>query len=246
MENINIFIAFLAGILSIFSPCIIPVLPGFIGYISGLSIENSLEKHSQRHTIISTIFFALGFNLVFMIFGLLVGSFSQFLLINQLFLLQIGGFIIMIFGILQTGLIKINFLQKEYKLDHHHQKLSSNLPGYLKSFLFGLLFAFSWTPCYGPIIGTIVTLATVTKTFNLSLLLFTFYSLGFTIPLVLLATFLSHFHHFFKTHRNFYRYSNFIAGLFLLIIGFLMFTNQLSSIINWLDFFYTQNKLSFY
>jgi cytochrome c-type biogenesis protein len=244
MENLNVFIAFIAGILSVFSPCIIPVLPGFIAYLSGLSVQHALENNSRRQILISTAIFALGFNLVFSMFGILVGSLSQFLLVNQLLLLQIGGIIVMVFGILQSGLVKLEFLQREHRLDGN--VLEKNLPHYLKSFLFGIIFALSWTPCFGPVIGGIITLAATTKTFGQSLLLFVFYALGFTLPLLLLSAFISHFHNFFKSHRNFYRYSNLVAGIFLIMIGFLMFTNSLSSIVNWLNFIYTQNKLLFY
>lgn len=235
--------AFIGGVLSIFSPCIIATLPGFIAYFAGLSLQEAKDKKHEKELFISSLYFSLGFSLVFLAFGLVASGISAILIQNQLILQQISGVILIALGIIQTGLLKFQFLQYEFRLDHTKIKLGKT--PHLKSFLIGALFAFSWTPCYGPVIGGIFTLSASSQTLWLSLLLFLVYSLGFTIPIILLSTIMGNLSAFLSQNRQLFRWSNLIAGLLLILIGFLIFTNSLSNIVNWLNFIYTNNKLYF-
>lgn len=238
----KIIITFLGGNLSVLSPCILPILPGFIAYFSGLSLDQA--KASRRKTILASLFFSLGFILVFMLFGIITSGLSQFLLVNQILLGRLGGLIIMIFGFVQIGLIQSPILQKEYQLDN--KIIPKNLPTYLSSLLIGILFAFSWTPCYGPIIGAIATYTAVSHTFWLGIFYFIIYSLGFTLPIILLAIFLDRLSQIIKNNQKIFRYSSIFSGILLILIGFLMLFNQLSSIVNFINIIYTEHKLLFF
>lgn len=247
MDPINVgqlIITFFAGILSILSPCILPLLPGFLAYFAGLTLDEAKIKSHRKVVFLNSIFFSLGFTLTFLAFGLAISSLSLLLIQNQILLQQIGGVILIIFGVLQTGWVNIAKLQKELKLDH--QKLAGSKHFYLRSLIIGAVFAFSWTPCYGPIIGGIFTLGASTTTLGQSLLLFLFYSLGFTLPILLLSIALDQLSALFVKHRKLFRLSHLIAGLLLILMGILMLTNSISSIVNWLNFIYTQNQVTFF
>jgi cytochrome c-type biogenesis protein len=237
MEALNIgqiLVTFLAGILSVLSPCIIPLLPGFIAYFAGMGLEEVKTKKHRKKMLIASLCFSLGFTLTFLAFGLVAGGLSLILIQHQIFLQQIGGLILIIFGVMQSGLLKFKFAQKSYK----HE--------YLRSLLIGIIFAFSWTPCYGPIIGGIFTLSASSQTIWTSLLMFLVYSIGFTLPIILLSLAMDRCSELLSRHRRFFRFSGLIAGILLIIIGLLMLTNNLSLIVNWLDLIYTQNKLTFF
>jgi len=240
----NLLITFLAGILSVLSPCIIPLLPGFVAYFAGLGIEEIRTTKHRRKMLISSLFFSLGFTLTFLSFGLVASGISLILIQNQIFLQQIGGLILILFGLLQTGLLKFKFSQKEYRLNH--RKVCLPRHEYWQSLLIGIIFAFSWTPCYGPIIGGIFTLGASSRTVGASLILFLIYSLGFTLPIILLSLVMDKFSAFLKKNRRFFLFANLLVGLLLILIGTLMLTNNLSNIVNWLDFLYTQNKVTFF
>lgn len=252
MDQINLAIAFLAGILSIFSPCILPVLPSFLAYITGLSLEeladsskskqtkNSDSKYSlSRQLVINTFFFALGFSLIFLLFGAVIGTLGKFLVINQTVLMQFGGLIIVILALHQLGIFRLKFLLGQAKFKH---SFTDNLKGWMRSFLVGIIFAFGWAPCYGPIVGAIFTLAATTGSFYYSILLFVFYSLGFLVPLILFSLFIGFFSKQIKKHKKIFRYSSTVAGVILLILGTLMLTNLFPHIVNWLSLIYNENN----
>ncbi len=240
----QILITLLGGILSVLSPCIMPVLPGFIAFFTGLSVVESKNKNHRREVLLSTLAFSFGFCLIFAMFGLIAGSISSFLIQNQLILQKIAGIVLIILGVIQTGLIKLNFLQQEFRADQ--KVVHKNLPHYLRAMAIGALFAISWTPCYGPIIGAIITLGLVSGTAGWSVFYFIIYSIGFTLPLIMMALSLDYFSKFFAKNKQIYHYSNRIAGILLIVIGFLMLTSNLGNIVNWLNFIYTNNKLLFF
>ena len=240
----QLLITFFAGIISILSPCIIPILPGFIAYFAGINLKEAKSSSHQKEIFIASLFFSLGFTLVFLAFGLVAGGFSLFLIQNQLLLQQISGIILIVLGILQTGLLKWGLLQKEFHFEH--QKIDLHKHPHIKSLVIGALFAFSWTPCYGPIIGSIFTLSASTQTLASSLILFLVYSIGFTLPIIVLSLGLSKISAFLSRHRRAFYIANLLAGLILIFIGYLIFTNSLSSIVNWFSIIYTNNKISFF
>jgi cytochrome c-type biogenesis protein len=247
MEALNIgqvLVTFLAGILSVLSPCIIPLLPGFIAYFAGLGLEEVKTKKHRKKMLIASLCFSLGFTFTFLAFGLVAGGLSLILIQHQIFLQQIGGLILILFGIMQSGLLKFKFVQKAYKLDL--EKIGLHEHEYLRSLLIGIIFAFSWTPCYGPIIGGIFTLSASSQTLLASLLMFLVYSIGFTLPIILLSLAMDRCSGWLARHRKIFRFSGLIAGILLIVIGLLMLTNNLSVIVNWLDLIYTQNKFDFF
>lgn len=246
MDQINLAIAFLGGIFSVFSPCILPVLPSFLAYITGVSLEEITVTKSKQNAfkfnlqlLLNTFFFALGFSLIFLLFSAVIGGLGKFLVINQTVLMQLGGLIIVILALHQLEIIKIKFLLNEVKLK---DQTTHKFKGWLRSFIVGIIFAFGWAPCYGPIIGAILTLAATSSSFYYSILLFVFYSLGFLIPLVIFSLFIGFFSQLLKKHRQVLKYSSKIAGILLLILGILMLTNLFPYIVNWLSLSYNENN----
>ena len=228
--EISIIIAALAGVGSFFSPCMIPVLPAFMTYLSGTSVRemsssNGLTLTSTRLNIfLNTVFFVLGFSLVFSLLGVLLNSvFSIFAVDFALWLARIGGIIIIAFGLYMLASAKLHFLNFEKKIKISKFKLS-----YPTSFVFGLAFAAAWTPCVGPILGSIFTLAAALpgQAFNLLLV----YSLGLGIPFLLTGLFFSRTTAIVKKVNKHLKFFNVIVGAALISLGILVFTNQLAVI----------------
>lgn len=265
MENPNIFIAFLAGVLSIASPCILPIIPSFIGYITGVSLSTPYQglspKELRLKLLLNTISFAVGFSLIFLLFGAVIGLIGETLVLNRPIFQKIGGVIIILFGLQLTGIFQFKALVKEkrFELPEGFKKLSYNAErsecaykpsGFceakhlIRSFFTGIFFAFGWAPCYGPIVGAIFTLAAAQASFPQSLLLFFFYSLGFLLPLIILSLMVASAGKLLKKFQKAARYSSIIAGILVIILGVLLFTNNLSILVNWLNLTYTNNNLS--
>jgi len=228
----TILIAFSAGIGSFIAPCILPMIPAFLAYISGTTlaeIKNDQKTNFQINKInivINTIFFVLGFSIVFSTLGVLINSVLSEN-VNQFTdnLNVVAGTIIIIFGIFLILSIKINSLNKERKF--HIKNFKSSYP---MSFVFGLAFAVGWTPCVGPILGTILTLASTTPSISFSLLLA--YSIGLGIPFILMAIFFSKSTKIISTMVKHLKYYNILLGGFIILLGILIFTNQLAYIAN--------------
>ena len=216
------FVAFGAGLISFLSPCVLPLIPGYISYISGQSLQNILE--SKKINIFPLILFCLGFSSVFVILGASASFLGQALLQNSEVLRIIAGIIIIIFSLQLLGLINISYLNFEKRFD---AKESRNI---LFPYIIGLAFGFGWTPCIGPILGSILALASIEETLSRAILLLIFYSLGLAIPFVLSGYLIQRFLLFSK---NFKKNINIISksgGIILLITGILILTNQLQAI----------------
>ena len=215
-------VAFGAGLISFLSPCVLPLIPGYISYISGQSLQNILE--SKKINLFSLILFCLGFSTVFVILGASASFIGKALLQNSEFLRIIAGFIIIIFSLQLIGLINIPYLNLEKRID---AKESRNI---LFPYVIGLAFGFGWTPCIGPILGSILALASIEETLSIAILLLIFYSLGLAIPFVLSGYLIQKFLLFSK---NFKKNINLISksgGIILLVTGVLILTNQLQAI----------------
>ena len=216
------FIAFGAGLVSFLSPCVLPLIPGYISYISGQSLQNILQ--SKKINLFPLILFCLGFSSVFIILGASASFLGKTLLQNSEFLRIIAGVIIIIFSLQLIGLINIPFLNFEKRFD---AKESRNI---LFPYVIGLAFGFGWTPCIGPILGSILALASIEETLTRAVLLLIFYSLGLAIPFVLSGYLIQKFLLFSK---NFKKNVNLISksgGGILLVTGILILTNQLQAI----------------
>ena len=232
MDDPTILIAFSAGLASFIAPCILPMIPAFLAYISGTTlteINNDQEtnfKINKINIIANTIFFVLGFSVIFSTLGVLINSILSEN-INQLAnsLNWIAGIIIVIFGIFMIISTKINSLNKEKKFQIKNFKSS-----YPMSFVFGLAFAIAWTPCVGPILGTILTLAATTPSISFTLLLA--YSIGLGIPFILIGIFFSKSTKIISSMTKHLKYYNIVLGGFIILLGILIFTNQLAYIAN--------------
>ena len=216
---IELMIAFGAGLISFLSPCVLPLIPGYISFISGSSLNELLTN--KKINIIPLILFTLGFSFVFIMFGAAASYLGQVLLQNSQTLRIIAGLVIIIFSLQLIGIINIGFLNFEKKI---YTKKNNNI---WFSFIIGMAFGFGWTPCIGPILGSILALASTEETIFRAIILLSFYSLGLAIPFILSGYLMQRFLMFSK---NFKKNINLVSkggGVILLITGILILTNQL-------------------
>ena len=233
MSEVTLAVAALAGLGSFVAPCILPIIPAFLAYISGTTLSELNQKNGTKlisinrtNVILNTVFFVLGFSIVFSTLGVIInstlGGLSSELISG---LNQIGGIIIIGFGIFLLLTTKFRSLNIEKKFFPKREKAS-----YPLSFLFGLAFAAGWTPCVGPILGTILTLAAATPTVSFYLLLA--YSLGLGIPFILMGVFFSRATRVIQAMSKHLKYYSVIIGALIIFLGVLVFTNQLAYIAN--------------
>ena len=231
MADISIPIAVLAGLGSFLAPCILPVIPAFIAYISGTTISELQRNNgtinlvsSRLNILFNTIFFVLGFSVVFSIFGVILNTVLAHSATNITHgLNEIGGIIIIGFGAFMLLSTKLKMLNFEKKIFPNRTKAS-----YPLSFIFGLAFATCWTPCIGPILGSVLTLAATIPSHAFILLLS--YSLGLGIPFILMGVFFSRFTRLIKSMSRHLKYYSVTMGSFIVVLGILVFTNQLAAI----------------
>ena len=219
---IEFLIAFGAGLISFLSPCVLPLIPGYVSFISGQSLQELLS--SKRINFLPLILFCLGFSTVFIILGASASFLGQKLLQNSEILRIIAGVVIIIFSLQLVGLINIGYLNLEKRFE---AKNSQNI---FFPYVIGLAFGFGWTPCIGPILGSILALASIEETLSRAVLLLSFYSLGLAIPFVLLGYLIQKFLLFSKNFKRNINLISKIGGIILLITGILILTNQLQAI----------------
>ena len=225
MVEITIIAAFLAGIVSFISPCVLPLIPGFIAYLSGTSLQN--PAGARWKMFFNSVSFVLGFSLIFALLGVLLNTILERISYSlQLWLSRIAGVIIILFGLYLVGLIKINFLEREHKLKVK-KRFSAT---YITSFVFGSAFAVGWTPCVGAVLGSIFALA-VSKP-GISFLLLSTYALGLGIPFLLVGLFSTQALELIKKFGPFLKYFNIVVGILLIILGILVFTQTLNLVAN--------------
>ena len=215
-------IAFGAGLISFLSPCVLPLIPGYISYISGQSLQEILNK--KEINFFSLILFCFGFSTVFVILGASASFLGQTLLQNSEILRIAAGIIIIIFSLQLIGIINIPYLNFEKRFD---AKESRNI---LFPYVIGVAFGFGWTPCIGPILGSILALASIEETLSRAVILLILYSLGLAIPFVLSGYLIQKFLLFSKNFRKNINLISKIGGIILLITGILILTNQLQAI----------------
>ena len=220
---IKSFLAFGAGFISFLSPCVLPLIPGYISYISGESLGDIVEK--QKKVILKTVLFSLGFSLVFISFGATASFIGNILLENSNTLRIIEGIIIIIFSLQLIGILNLNFLNQEKRFQT--KNYSNNL---FFPVLVGAAFGFGWTPCIGPVLGSILTLAAVESSIGKGILLLSFYSLGLAIPFILSGYGISKFLAFSKNFRKNIKIVSVSGGVILLITGILILTNKLQAL----------------
>ena len=215
-------IAFGAGLISFLSPCVLPLIPGYISYISGQSLQEILNK--KEINFFPLILFCLGFSTVFVLLGASASFLGQTLLQNSEILRIVAGIIIIIFSLQLIGIINIPYLNFEKRFD---AKESRNI---LFPYVIGVAFGFGWTPCIGPILGSILALASIEETLSRALILLISYSLGLAIPFVLSGYLIQRFLLFSKNFKKNINLISKIGGITLLVTGILILTNQLQAI----------------
>ena len=220
---LNLIIAFGAGLISFLSPCVLPLIPGYISYISGESLGDIVEK--QKKILLKTILFSLGFSLVFISFGATASFIGNLLLEYSNSLRIVAGLIIIIFSLQLIGILNLNFLNKEKRI--YTKNYSNNL---FFPLMVGAAFGFGWTPCIGPVLGSILALAATESSIGKGILLLSFYSLGLAIPFVLSGYGISKFLEFSKNFKKNIRRISISGGIILLITGILIITNKLQII----------------
>jgi cytochrome c-type biogenesis protein len=218
----ELFIALGAGLISFLSPCVLPLIPGYISYISGSSINELIEKKSVN--LFPIILFTVGFSIVFIFFGAASTLLGQVLLQNSYELRIVAGVIIIILSLHLIGIINIKFLNYEKRVQTDIKR------NFFSPALIGMAFAFGWTPCIGPILGSILVLASTEESLQQGILLLTFYSIGLAVPFILAGYLIQRFLVFSKNFRKNINKVSKIGGSILLITGILMITNHLQAL----------------
>ena len=218
----ELIIALGAGLISFLSPCVLPLIPGYISYISGSSINELIEKKSVN--LFPIILFTVGFSIVFIFFGAASTLLGQVLLQNSYELRIVAGVIIVILSLHLIGIINIKFLNYEKRVQTDIKR------NFFSPALIGMAFAFGWTPCIGPILGSILVLASTEESLQQGILLLTFYSIGLAVPFILAGYLIQRFLVFSKNFRKNINKVSKIGGSILLITGILMITNHLQAL----------------
>lgn len=224
---IGIFISLISGFLSFFSPCVLPIFPGYISFITGVGLENLIHNNANasKKIIISSIFFIFGFSLIFILLGASASAIGTFMQNHISIISIIAGIGIIIFGLHMIGILKISFLYQEKKF-HKKQKT----PGIINSFLAGTFFAFGWTPCIGPVLAAILALSAISENLFKGITLLAFFAAGLAIPFLLSAIFLKFFIKYLAYIGKHLRRIEILLGIILITLGILIATNKLFEI----------------
>lgn len=229
LQEVTYFAAFIAGLLSFLSPCILPLVPGYIAFISGISLEELKNQHNKNNqstyrVLIGALFFILGFSLVFILLGASATFLGNFIQEYLVWFKRVGGIVIIIFGLYMLGVVNIPFLsyQKKINID---QNLSFHLV--LTPFLIGFSFAFGWTPCIGPILAAILVYAGTQETVSMGIKLLLFYSAGLAIPFLFTALAVNQFYKWFEKIKKYFRIIELVGGLLLIILGIFIISDSL-------------------
>jgi len=226
-EHVSYAGAVIAGLLSFLSPCVLPLIPSYITYITGLSFADLQAEHPshivRQKAVLHSIAFICGFTLIFVLLGASATFLGSFLASHAVLIRKIGGILVILFGVHITGLVPIGFLMREKRVTIHHKPA-----GYIGSFLVGLAFAAGWTPCIGPILAAILMVAATSEKVYEGIVLLLLYSLGLGIPFLLSSLAMHQFLTFFNRFRRHIRIFEIITGLFLIVVGVLIYSNWLA------------------
>ena len=230
-ESVSYAVAFAAGFLSFLSPCLLPLIPSFIAYISGISFgelkDSGAKVEVRRRAIIHSLLFILGFSIVFILLGLTATVVGKALWQYQKAIRIVGGVLIILFGLSLIGVLKFDFLLKERRFNLQKKGVS-----YVGSFLVGVTFAAAWTPCAGPILGSILVLAGTKADAAQGAWLLAAYSAGIAVPFFLTGLLVNSFLENFNRFKKILNVVNMVGGIFLIIVGVLVMTNYLTVIGN--------------
>jgi cytochrome c-type biogenesis protein len=223
-------IALVAGVISFLSPCVLPIVPPYLAYMGGVSLSDmSSEAAARRRAVIAASFFVMGLSTVFLILGFTASAFGAFFLQNQVLFAQISGVVIIVFGLHFIGLFRIPFLDQEARLDAGDKGSSS-----FGAFVLGLAFAFGWTPCIGPQLGAILSLAASEGSVTRGTMLLGIYALGLGIPFLLAAMFITRAMGVMNHIKRHMKLIERIMGTLLIVVGLAMVTGAFSWFAFWL------------
>ena len=228
--GLGLFVAFAAGLLSFLSPCVLPLVPSYIGFLTGMSLP---EVSGRRHlALLHALLFVLGFTLVFMLLGASATALGRALNYYQVWLQRVGGVLIIAFGLVCLGVIRLPALSQERRLQVEQKPV-----GFLGSALVGMAFAAGWTPCIGPVLGGILGLAATSNDLSRGMLLLAVYSAGLAVPFLLAAVALESFLDWFQRFRRYLPWVMRVSGALLVFVGILMVTGEFTRLAGWLQQF---------
>jgi cytochrome c-type biogenesis protein len=234
IPQISLIAAFSAGLLSFVSPCVLPLVPSYISYITGLSVEQLTDASERvkfkKAIVLNSLMFIAGFSSVFIAFGASASLLGQVLITYQDHIRRFGGALIVVFGLYLLGILNLNFLKME-----HRFQFRSRPAGYLGSFLIGVAFAAGWTPCVGPVLGSILLYASTTDSLVSGVVLLTSYSLGLGLPLFLTALGVDRFLAYFKQARAYLWGVSTVSGVLLVVVGVMIYANSLTMVTSFLE-----------
>jgi cytochrome c-type biogenesis protein len=228
--NLSVLVAFAGGLLSFLSPCVLPLVPSYLGFITGFTFNEMTDR--RRIAMIHALLFVLGFTIIFMIFGATATALGRVLKYYAVWFQRIGGVLIILFGLYCLGVIKLAFLDQDARLH-----LDRKPVGYLGSVLVGMVFAAGWTPCIGPILGAILGLAATEASLGKGMVLLGAYSLGLAVPFLIAAYAAESFLGWFQRFRRYLPWVQRVSGVLLIVVGVLMATGEFTRVAGWLQSF---------
>lgn len=233
--SIPVLTVFFQGIVSFFSPCVLPLIPLYMGYLSGGGIrrEDGRMHYDRRKVMLHTVSFVIGISFVFFLLGLGFSALGNFFKANQLLFARLGGILVIFFGIYQLGFLGTSsFLGKERRLPLSFDALAMSP---VTAFVMGFTFSFAWTPCVGPALASVLLMAASASTKALGFVLIGVYTLGFVLPFLAVGLFTTTILEFFKAHKNVVAYTVKIGGILMIFMGILMFTGKMNGITGYLS-----------
>jgi cytochrome c-type biogenesis protein len=236
MENVSLLVAFAGGVLSFVSPCVLPLVPGYLSFVSGVSVEElrggeaqAISREARGRVLRTALAFIAGFSVVFVALGATASLLGQFMGTRLNLFGKIAGVILILFGLHTMGVLRIPWLYTEKRVQTDRRPA-----GLLGSFIVGLAFAFGWTPCIGPILAAIMTLAASTQTVERGTVLLAVYSLGLGVPFLLTALAVNRFFSAFAKFRRHFHAVEVVSGALMIVVGVLVFTRRFTIIAGWL------------
>jgi cytochrome c-type biogenesis protein len=225
---LGLFVAFTAGLLSFLSPCVLPLVPSYIGFLTGMSLPETGVR--RWGALIHALLFVAGFSLVFILLGASATALGRALNYYQVWLQRAGGILVIGFGLISLGVVSPGLFTRERRV-----QLERKPAGYLGSALVGMAFAAGWTPCIGPVLGGILGLAATTTDLSRGMLLLGFYSAGLALPFLLAAVALESFLEWFQRFRRFLPWVMRVSGVLLIVVGLLLVTGEFTRLAGWLQ-----------
>jgi cytochrome c-type biogenesis protein len=225
---LSFMVAFVAGLLSFLSPCVLPLVPSYVGFITGMTLPEVSGR--RRAALLHALLFVAGFSLVFILLGASATALGRALNYYQIWLQRVGGVLIIIFGFLCLGVFKVGVLNQERRVHLEHKPV-----GYLGSALAGVAFGAGWTPCIGPVLGAILGLAATTSDVSRGMQLLAVYSAGLALPFLIAAVAVESFLDWFQGFRRYLPWVMRLSGLILIVVGVLLVTGEFTRLAGWLQ-----------